>query len=859
MALSKRYDPAEAEPRLQQRWAELGIYTFPREGSGRVYSIDTPPPTVSGKLHLGHVFSYSHTDFAARFHRMRGERVYYPMGYDDNGLPTERLVEKSLGRRAQDMGRAEFVEKCLEIGRKAEEEYRTLWLRLGLSCDLDHPYRTIGPQARRISQLSFLRLHRQGRIYRSHAPTLWCPECRTALAQADLGDLERETVFHTLLFVLADGGGAGALPVATTRPELLPACVAVLVHPEDERFRTFVGHEVTVPLYERRVPVRTDPQADPAKGTGAVMVCTFGDATDVEWWRIHRLPLVEALDRGGCLTEAAGAYAGLAVLEARRRMVGDLEDRGLLRERKALPQSLRVHERCDTPVEYIVTRQWFIRVLDRKDDLLAAGDSVSWHPESMKVRFRQWVESLAWDWCISRQRFHGVPFPLWTCSACGEVMLAPEEQLPIDPASTRPVEACACGCRDLAPEEDVLDTWATSSMTPQIASRWLEDPELYKQVFPMSLRPQAHEIIRTWAFTTMVKSLEHFGAVPWSDIAISGWGLAPEGTGKISKSRGGGPMAPGEMISRASADAVRVWAASTGLGKDSVISEEQIRLGARLATKLWNVARFSEPFLEKSGMASAGPAAGASAVPEAAEDRRFTPADRWALSTLQRLILRATKLWEQYEHASALQETETWFWGVLADNYLEMAKLRLYGPECAERRAAQFALSTLLRTVVKLLAPVLPHVTEEIYQGLFAADEGSRSIHLSPWPQADTAWMDEEAERTGGLLLEIVTAVRRFKSERSLSPGSPLACLRLASSDASVREILRLAEADLRGVSRAQVIEISEHAGPAMDVLPGTGTLGITLRIAAGIAADVTAENPAKNSAKTSMEGEGNS
>ncbi len=595
ISLPKRYNPKTAEPILQNTWHENGVYHFDIESDAPVYSIDTPPPTVSGHLHLGHVYSYSHADFFARFWRMNGRNVFYPMGFDDNGLPTGRLVEGMLGVRAADMDRQAFIEKCLQVSEEAIADYKTLWQRLGLSIDCRYTYRTIGAEARRIAQHSFLTLYQQGLAYRRQAPSIWCPECQTAIAQAELDDMERETTFHTLAFRLENGE---TLPIATTRPELLAACVAVFVHPEDGRFTQLLGHKVTVPLFGRQVSVLADPGADPQKGTGAVMCCTFGDTADVEWQRLHVLRVIEAIGKDGRLTGAAGVFSGQTIADARQNIVAALQINGELIAQQPLRQALRVHERCDTPVEYIMTRQWFIRLLDAKEEFLAAGAAARWYPPHMQNRFSQWVQNLNWDWCISRQRVFGVPFPIWTCNACDTPLAAELDELPLDPMETQPKRPCPnCGGHQFTPETDMMDTWATSSMSPQIVGQWFTNPKLYEKITPFSLRTQAHEIIRTWAFYSIVKSYYHFGQTPWQDIAISGWGLAPSGTTKLSKSRGGGPIDPMEMIANYSADAVRYWAASTSLGKDALISEEKIQAGAKLVTKLWNVARFSQRFL----------------------------------------------------------------------------------------------------------------------------------------------------------------------------------------------------------------------------------------------------------------------
>jgi valyl-tRNA synthetase len=812
--LAKTYDPSIVEPRLTERWQREGIYQFDHASDQPVYAIDTPPATVSGHLHLGHAYSYTHPDIIARFWRMNGHNVFYPMGFDDNGLPTERLVEKRLGITAQAVGRQAFIERCLEVGVEAEEEYRTLWQRLGLSIDWRFSYRSIDTLSRRTSQQSFLDLYRKGLAYQQEAPTIWCPLCQTAIAQAELEDIAGQTTFYTLAFTLPDGA---TLPIATTRPELLPACVAVFIHPGDERYASFIGSEVEIPLMGRSVPLLADPLARPDIGTGAVMCCTFGDPTDVEWWRTRQLPLRVIVGRDGRLTADAGILAGLTIAEARARILEELRAARIVLGEKSQPQAIRAHERCDTPVEYLVTRQWFIRVLDHKEQLLTAGEQIRWHPAHMAVRYREWVENLKWDWCISRQRYFGIPFPLWHCDACGAILLADDADLPIDPTTTQPSTACACGGESFSPERDVMDTWATSSMSPQIVGQWLNDPALYQQVFPFALRPQAHEIIRTWAFYTIVKSLYMFDALPWREVAISGWGLAPEGAGKISKSRGGGPMTPEAMIGKYSADAVRYWAASTGFGKDTIINEERIQAGAKLATKLWNVARLSERVLANYSTPETPPA--------------LAPTDRWLLARLRRLVERVTALLTEYDYATAKAETESFFWAALADNYLEMAKMRLYDANDPLAEGARFTLRTALLTVLKLFAPFLPYVTEEIYTTLFA-DEGG-SIHRSAWPTLQslpTSGDDDTAMAVGDTLVAIATAVRRYKSEHGLSLGRELARLQITTDDATLADALWASLTDLRSVTRAATVEVGDQLDPALQQLPTDGAARIAIQ-----------------------------
>jgi valyl-tRNA synthetase len=790
MSLNKHYKPAEMEPNLVRQWEEQGVYRFDRDASLPVYSIDSPPPTVSGNLHLGHVYSYSHADFMARFFRMNGYNVFYPMGFDDNGLPTERLVEKRMKITALQVGRQAFIQKCLETSEEAIKEYRALWERLGLSIDWRYSYRTIDPTSRREAQLSFLDLYQRGLIYRQQAPVIWCTECQSAFAQADVDDMERHSEYVTLPFGLPDGR---TLPIATTRPELLCACVAVFVHPEDKRFTGVIGQKARVPFYNQEVPILADPAADPEKGTGAVMCCTFGDQTDIAWWQKHRLPLAEAILPSGKMSALAGALEGMPIPAARQEIKKLLGAQGLTLERTPTVQTIRVHERCDTPIEYISTPQWFVRVVDHKEELLAAGAQVTWHPEYMGARYRAWVENMNWDWCISRQRYYGVPFPTWFCKDCGEVMLADASDLPVDPLFDQPHKACACGSHEFILDTDIMDTWATSSLSPQIVTQRLENAELHRRAFPMNLRPQAHDIIRTWAFYTIAKSWFQFGKVPWKDALISGWGVAGEGMGKISKSRGGGPMPPLEMIQRYSADAVRYWAASTSPGKDAVISEEKFQSGARLVTKLWNVARFSQPFLLPLTETLPG---------------NLTPADHWMLASLARLIRQATSDMLAYEYASAKNITEAFFWYNLADNYLEMAKQRLYTPQAEAHQAARYVLTHSLLTMLKLFAPFLPYITETVYSELFASMDGYPSIHISTWPKLMENVENPQMEQDGEKLVSIASAARRFKSEKNLGLGTELNLIQLASPDPREAGMLASASADLISITRAKRIEI---------------------------------------------------
>lgn len=798
MSLAKQYDPQSVEPKIQAFWQQISVYEYDKSSSKPVFSIDTPPATVSGKLHLGHVYSYSHTDFIARYKRMTGYNVFYPMGFDDNGLPTERLLEKSYGVSAKKLGRQAFIEKCLEISKEFEADYEHLWRRLALSNDWRFKYRTIDHHSQKIAQLSFLDLYRKDLVERRFAPAIWCPECKTALAQAELIDIDRDSEFATIAF--STTSHMGNISIASTRPELLPACVAIFVNPEDQRFKQFVGHSAKVPIFGQDVPILEDRDVDPEKGTGAVMCCTFGDQLDVIWWQRYKLPLIEAINQDGKMTDISGQFVGLDPHQARDSIKAILINQGLLSAHTQTKQSFRAHERCDTPVEYIITNQWFVKLIEHQQKLLQLGNKINWHPEHMQNRYLSWVSNLSWDWCISRQRVFGVPFPVWYCTKCGQISLANEDQLPVDPFEEYPDISCPlCGNDTYEPETDVMDTWATSSMSPQIASQWQSDMDLYSNIFPMSLRPQAHEIIRTWAFYTIVKSDYHFSCLPWNDVLISGWGIAGEGMGKISKSRGGGPLPPLEMISRYSTDAVRYWAASTGPGKDAIISEEKIQLGRKLTTKLWNVARFSEQFIQEIS------------IIEENTKVDLSPADRWILSRIQIIIVKATDAFNNYEYAAAKSEIETFFWQDFTDNYIEMAKQRLYLGEGREHVSAQFTLYYLLNTLIKLFAPFLPYVTEEIYQELFTHRENILSIHASSWPKLIRGFIDDEADQFGEMLVEVAVAVRRYKSEHSHGLGFPIKRLLLVTQNDHLNRFLLSASADLSSITRAENIECSKQ------------------------------------------------
>jgi len=780
----------EAEPRWQGFWADEGIYRFNPDSGRPVFSIDTPPPTVSGKIHMGHVFSYVQAEVMARYRRMKGMEVFYPFCFDDNGLPSERFTEKTLGVRAQDMPRSEFVKLCLQVTKGAEEQFRDLWTRFGFSCDWNLLYTTIDPWVRRISQRSFLRLLEKGMVYRKEAPTLWCPECGTAVAQAETEDHTLPSVFHNLRFPLEDG--SGTIPIATTRPELLPACVAVFVNPSDPRWSTLEGRRVIVPVFGHAVEILADARVEMEKGSGIVMCCTFGDTTDISWWQDYGLDLRIVLDRRGHMNSLAGPLEGMYWKKARTVLVEMLRESGLLTGGSDMEHAVNVHERCGTPLEYLVNMQWFIRILDQKDELRRRGEQISWHPPHFRVRYDHWVENLRWDWCISRQRYYGVPFPVWFCEDCGGAVFAREADLPVDPLEDSPKEPCpSCGGSSFRPESDVMDTWATSSLTPQINARWGEENER-EGLLPMSLRPQAHDIIRTWAFYTIAKAHLHGQGIPWEHVMVSGHALNPSRE-KMSKSKGNVAGDPLMALQNYSADELRYWACSSKLGTDVLFSEDVLGEGRRLVTKLWNASRFAESRLE--GFRPGG-------------EHLLRPFDRWVLARLSAAASKATAGMEEYEYSVGMREAEDFFWKALCDNYLEIAKSRLYSEEDIEgRTAAQFALYQALYGSLRLFAPILTHITEELYQALFMKTEGHKSIHLAPWPEP--GFEDDDALRLGDMALLIVEESRRAKSEASLSMAAPLGTISVRVPRHDLPG-LREFEADLLSVTRAVRIEWSE-------------------------------------------------
>ncbi len=856
------------EAKWSTAWDRDEIYRFDRSASReRVFAIDTPPPTVSGSLHVGHVFSYTHTDAVARYQRMRGKMVFYPMGWDDNGLPTERRVQNHYGVRCDptvaydpdfappqeapeqpiSISRPNFIELCLTLTRSDEEAFEELWRTLGLSVDWSMTYTTVGSVAQEISQRSFLGLLARGEAYQLQAPTLWDVDFRTAVAQAELEDRERPGAMHRIAFPFADGDRGGGersqqpVLIETTRPELIPACVAVLAHPGDERWSALIGSELLTPLFEVRVPVMTHRLVDPEKGTGLVMVCTFGDVTDVVWWRELGLPVRGVLGEDGRLLDVPWGEAGWAsedlerarasyeelrgrtVNQARRRIVELLQESGdLIGEPQPVSHAVKFFEKGERPIEIITSRQWFFKTVEHREVLLARGRELRWHPPYMHARYEDWVNGLSGDWCVSRQRFFGIPFPLWYgldeqgAIQYEQPIVPSEERLPVDPSTGVP--------EGFQPEQrgqpggfvgdpDVMDTWATSSLTPQIAGRADQQDEesLLGRVFPMDVRPQAHDIIRTWLFTTVLRSQLDHGELPWSDVAISGWVLDPDRK-KMSKSKGN-VVTPMHLIEEHGADAVRYWAANGRPGSDTAFDAQQMRVGRRLAVKLLNASKFALSELPPAG------------------ELLSHPLDRAVIARLAGVVQYATDSFEGYDYARALQRSEEFFWW-FCDYYLELVKGRRYDSDPGVFGSVSLALRLSLSTFQRLFAPFLPFVSEEVWSWW---QEGS--VHRASWPDARelrehvvaaaadaaadggpigaSAGAEEEAALE--VAADVLREVRKAKSQAQRPMRAPVRVVRVSDTPARLRA-LQLGLDDLMQAGAIEQVEPAEGEELAVEV-----------------------------------------
>jgi valyl-tRNA synthetase len=790
----------EIEKRWREYWLSSGTYKWdPSRGRDETFVVDTPPPTVSGSLHVGHVFSYTHTDVITRFKRMQGLNIFYPMGWDDNGLPTERRVQNiysvrcdptlqydpdlnvEFGREGDiiPVSRRNFIELCDTVVQEDEKQFKELWQRLGMSIDWDQTYATIDERCRYVSQVSFLNLLEKGEAELREAPTMWDVDFQSAVAQAEVEDREKDGNFYRIRF---DVEGGGDFLIATTRPELLPACIAVTAHPDDERYKDLIGKNAVTPLFRAPVPFIADEAADPEKGTGILMICTFGDAQDVEWWRQLGVPAREVIARDGRIRTAPWGreqwvsqdaehaqlhhdkLVGLSINQARKAIVEQLGEAGALDgDPQPIRRPVKFFEKGDRPLEFVVSRQWFIPVIDKKKELIEQGRKIAWHPDMFRKRYEDWVEGLNQDWCVSRQRYFGVPIPVWYAiddegNVDHERQLVPrKEDLPIDPADDAPPgydKSQRGQPGGFVGDPDVFDTWATSALTPQIMSGWPDDTERHQKLYPNDLRPNAHDIIRTWDFVTITRAYLEDGSIPWTNVAISGWILDPDRK-KMSKSKGN-VVVPTEMLDEYGSDAVRYWSASARLGVDTAFDPKVFKEGKRLVTKIQNAARLIFGYEGTPG------------VPE-------HPLDRALMGRLRDLVEEVTGHWNEWNHAAALAATETWFWSDFTDNYLELSKARAYAGDAS----ALGALLQSMLVVLRLFAPILPFITEEVWNS--QSDEPI-SIHTSKWPSVDEI-PEGEDDGTFELATTVLAQIRRAKSEAKVSIKYPIERLEIRGND----------------------------------------------------------------------------
>ena len=786
--LDKKYNFNEKEIKWMNYWEDKNIYEFIPDNR-EVYSIDTPPPTVNGKIHIGHIFSYSQAEMIARYKRIRGYNVFYPFGFDDNGLPSERLVEKEQGKKAHEIGREEFSKLCYETTSKYEEDFKKLFKRAGFSADVNNAYKTVSDSSSKISQLSFIDLVEKGACYHKESPALWCNECLTSIAQAELETKTIKTTFNYINFKTKETDEE--FTIATTRPELIPAIVSIFVNPNDEAHKHLIGMTAHIPVIDVEVPIMSDDKVAIDKGTGVVMCCTFGDQTDIEWWKKYNLPLKNIFTNDGKIIDSIPNYGGLTIKEARKQIIEDFDNAGYLVKVEELEHEVQTHERCGKEVEYTVMKQWFIDIMNHKEDFLKIGDEIKWYPSYMKNRYTEWVNNVMWDWCISRQRYFGVPFPVWYCKDCGKVILAKKEDLPVNPLTDTPKEACSCGCNEFIPEKDIMDTWQTSSITPLINMRYGEEDNLEDLLKPMSLRCNAHDIIRTWDFYSIVKGYYNFGMKPWNNVMISGFVMANKGE-KISKSKSNSKLEPFELLDTYGADVVRYWAGSGKLGTDIIFNDETFLRGKKLINKIWNVSKFIEMHLQDY------------------EDKEFTDfeyIDKWILASYQKMEEDYIKYLDNYEIGLALNTLEKFFWN-FCDNYIEIVKHRLYRPEEfgeIPRYSGQKTVYTILYKLLQDFSIYFPYITEEIYQELY---HDNKSIHLTTIKPLEYNF-DEEMN-IGNTICDIISIVRGEKSNNNLSLKTNVKLLEI-DTNSKIKEAIEKSIKDFKATLFIQDLIITDN------------------------------------------------
>jgi valyl-tRNA synthetase len=792
--LPKECNFLEIEQKWQRKWEEMVIYRFDWNDQSRpVFTIDTPPPYPSGDFHMGNALNHAYFDILARYKRMRGYNVLFPQGFDCHGLPTEVETEEHYNIKKTDLPPEEFTKLCNQFVDKYINVMRTAIKRLGCSIDWTTEYQTRNPDYWRKTQLSFILLHQKGYLYQGNHPINWCPRCETAIADAEVEHSPKQGQLHHIKFQLENGDTA---TIATTRPELLSSCVAVAVHPDDQRYRKYIGKNIQVPTTNRTVEIITDDLVDPQFGTGIVMICTYGDKADVKCVKTGKLPVIMSIDEAGRMTENAGKYAGMTVQEAKKAILTDLTKEGLLEKSEPLQQEVGQCWRCHTPIEILERKQWFMKTRKLTPKVEKTANEITWYPDYMKARLIDWARSLDWDWVISRQRVFATPIPIWYCRKCGAIILAEEDWVPIDPRNEPPkLDKCPkCGSKEFTPETDVLDTWFDSSITCSVHAGW-PDRDDWQKRFPADVHPSGTDIIRTWAYYLMVRNLALFNTTPYKSCLINGMVLGTDGR-MMHKSLGNYVATP-EVFNKYGADAPRQWAAAGGTtGSDIPFRWPDVEYGWRFQIKLWNAARFASLVLKDY-------------TPQ--EKPQLQLLDRWLLSKLERATVIVTAALEKCQFNTAIEEVRNLTWHQLCDEYIEAIKHRLYNPQTygeEKRKAAQYTLYTAIYRILQLLAPITPHITEELYQRMYAEDKTHKSIHTSPWPEPDEAIIDEEAEKYGDLAIAVIGEIRREKAEKNMSLNTQIKTLTIHAGSKKSAHILNQALEDIEGTCKIAEIAV---------------------------------------------------
>ena len=789
--MPKRYDFRSIEPKWQKWWEEQRIYAFDRSDRRRpTYSIDTPPPYPSGELHVGNALNFSYIDFVARYKRMRGYNVLFPVGWDCHGLPTEVRVEKTLGKTKREVPPEEFLRLCREYTLKWIESMRAALKALGCSIDWSTEYVTMDPDYWRRTQLSFILMYRSGLVYRAEHPVIWCPRCETAIAEAEVEYVKVRRELHYFKFPLK---GGGEVTVASTRPELLAACVALAVNPEDERYRGLPGRKAIVPIYGREIPVIADDEVEPEFGTGVVMICTYGDKVDVKWQKRHSLPVIVVIDERGRMTEKAGPLKGLTVTEARKKIVELLKREGFYVKSEEIESSIGTCWRCHTPVEIIPRKQWFVKTRALSERVLEAAREVKWVPPHAYKRLEDWVKSLDWDWVISRQRIFATPFPVWYCKKCGATIVAEPDWLPVDPRREPPrISRCPhCGSSEFVGETDVMDTWMDSSITAAVHAGWPDSMD--ERLFPADLQPNGYDIIRTWDYYLLVRGVALFGKPQFKVALINGMVRGTDG--RMMHKSYGNYVSLMEVIEKYGADAFRLWAAlGAATGSDVRFSWEGVEYARRFLTKLWNAARFVNMALRDFDPRA-----------EVGEDE-YRDVDKWIRGRLEELTRLVTERLEEFDFMGAASSLVDFTWHVFCDHYIEAVKYRIGGSR-ADKRAAQRTLYDVLLRLLQMLAVFTPHIAEELYQRIYAGSVGWESITTAPWPEPRP--YDEKAVERGEVIIRTIAAIRRAKSEAGMPLSAELPAVDIRAPH-KYAEILRRGIDDIAGTLRIREVRISE-------------------------------------------------